>query len=158
MLCLVSRRARPVLGVAVGAVATVGVAVWAAAARGTDPGELWDAVVVFRQQAAAVIASSATGSTPHRLGAMLLALVATGAPVLAVVLARRLPARAAAGVLDLRWPALAVLAWELFVVLGGGSYWLHYLMGLVPGPGPAHRAPPASGRSPGAAPCARRTP
>ena len=26
-----------------------------------------------------------------------------------------------------------MLAWELFVVLGGGSYWLHYLMGLVPG-------------------------
>jgi hypothetical protein len=133
VLCLVSRRARPLLGVAIGASATVGIAVWAAAARGTEPGELWDAVVVFRQQAAAVIASSATGSTPQRLGAMLLALVATGAPVLAVVLARRLPTRAAPGVVDLRWPALATLAWELFVVLGGGSYWLHYLMGLVPG-------------------------
>jgi hypothetical protein len=138
VLCLVSRRVRPVLGVAVGATATVGIAVWASAARGTDPGELWDAVVVFRQQAAAVIASSATGSTPRRLGAMLLALVATGAPVLAVVLARRLPKRAAPATtgrqsVDLRWPALAILAWELFVVLGGGSYWLHYLMGLVPG-------------------------
>ncbi len=133
VLCLVGRRARPALGVAFGAAATVGVAVWAASARGTAPGELWDAVVVFRQQAAAVIASSATGSTPLRLGAMLLALVATGAPVLAVVFLRRMPARASAGATDLRWPALAVLAWELFVVLGGGSYWLHYLMGLVPG-------------------------
>jgi len=138
VLCLVSRRTRPLLGVVVGAAATVGVAGWAAAARGTDPGELWDAVIVFRQQAAAVIASSATGSTTQRLGAMLLALVATGAPVLAVALARRLPTRAAPATTDrqspdLRWPALAVLAWELFVVLGGGSYWLHYLMGLVPG-------------------------
>jgi hypothetical protein len=133
VLCLVGRRVRPALGVALGAVATVAVAVWAASARGTDPGELWEAVVVFRQQAASVIASSATDTTPRRLGAMLLALVATGAPVLVVVLARRLPTRAAAGVVDLRWPALAALTWELFVVLGGGSYWLHYLMGLVPG-------------------------
>ena len=138
VLCLVSRRARPLLGVVVGAAAAAGIAVWAAAVRGTDPGELWDAVIVFRQQAAAVIASSATGSTTQRLGAMLLALVATGAPVLAVVLARRLPTRAAPATTDrqspdLRWPALAVLAWELFVVLGGGSYWLHYLMGLIPG-------------------------
>jgi len=135
---LVSRRVRPALGVAVGAAAAVAIAVWAASARGTDPGELWDAVVVFRQQAASVIASSATGSTPRRMATMLLALVATGAPVLAVVLARRLPAKAAPATTDrrstdLRWPALAVLAWESFVVLGGGSYWLHYLMGLVPG-------------------------
>lgn len=133
VLALVSRRVRPVLGIAIGALATVAIAVWAASARGTDPGELWDAVVVFRQQAASVIASSATDSTPRRLGGMLLALLLTGAPVLAVVLARRLPQRAAPGVVDLRWPALVTLAWELFVVLGGGSYWLHYLMGLVPG-------------------------
>ena len=138
VLLLVSRRVRPVVGVAIGAVATVAVAVWAAAARGTDPGELWDAVVVFRQQAASVIASSATGTTPRRLAGLLLALLATGAPVLAVVLARRLPTRAdpdetRGQIPDLRWPALATLAWELAVVLLGGSYWLHYLMGLIPG-------------------------
>ncbi|GAA4697808.1 hypothetical protein [Nocardioides conyzicola] len=132
VLALVSRRVRPVLGIAVGAVATIGFALWVASTRGTDPGELWDAVVVFRQQAASVIASSATDSTTRRLGSMLLALLLTGAPVLVVVLARRLPERATPGVVDLRWPALATLGWELFVVLGGGSYWLHYLMGLVP--------------------------
>ncbi len=36
-------------------------------------------------------------------------------------------------VLDLRLPAYALLVWESLVVLSGGSYWLHYLMGLVPG-------------------------
>ena len=138
VLLLASRRVRPLLGVVAGAVATVAVAVWAASARGTQPGELWDAVVVFRQQAASVIAASATGSTPRRLAGMLVALLATGAPVLAVVLARRLPTPADPGLRgpqgpDLRWPALATLTWEVFVVLGGGSYWLHYLMGLVPG-------------------------
>ena len=133
VLLLVGRRARPLVGVALGAVGIVVVAVWAASARGTDPGALWDAVVVFRQQAASVIASSATASTPRRLAGLLLALLATGAPILAVVLARRLPGRADDSAPDLRWPALATLAWELVVVLLGGSYWLHYLMGLVPG-------------------------
>jgi hypothetical protein len=28
---------------------------------------------------------------------------------------------------------LALLGWELVGVLGGGSYWLHYLLGLIPG-------------------------
>jgi hypothetical protein len=31
------------------------------------------------------------------------------------------------------WPALAVLSWEAVSVLGGGSYWLHYLVVFVPG-------------------------
>jgi hypothetical protein len=29
--------------------------------------------------------------------------------------------------------AAGVLAWELFAVAGGGSFWLHYLIGTVPG-------------------------
>jgi hypothetical protein len=128
VVLLVARRRLGALGaVVIAALATVAVAVGAAGLLGTAPGELWDAVVVFRREAAAVIAASATGSTTARLGGMLLALLATGAPLLAFALARR--ARGS----WLWWPALAVLAWELFVVLGGGSYWLHYLMGLVPG-------------------------
>ena len=35
--------------------------------------------------------------------------------------------------LDLRAPAIAVFSWELFAVLLGGSYWLHYLLGVIPG-------------------------
>ncbi|MBZ5740147.1 hypothetical protein [Nocardioides mangrovi] len=128
VVLLVARRRFTALGVlVVAAVATVAVGVGAADLRGTAPADLWDGVVVFRREAASVIASSATGSTPTRLGGLLLALLATGVPLLAFALARR-----AVGA-TLWWPAVAVLAWELFVVLGGGSYWLHYLMGLVPG-------------------------
>lgn len=127
VLLVARRRFGAVAAVVAAGLATAAVAVGLAVLRGTAPAELWDGVVVFRQEAAAVIASSATGSTPTRLGGMLLALLATGAPLLAVALARR--ARGS----QLWWPALAVLTWELFVVLGGGSYWLHYLMGLVPG-------------------------
>lgn len=127
VLLLMRRRVGAVGTLLVAALATGAVVVGAADLRGTDPGALWDAVVVFRQQAASVIASSATSTTPTRLGVVLLALLASCAPLLAVALARS--GRRS----ELWWPALAVLALELVVVLGGGSYWLHYLMGLVPG-------------------------
>ncbi len=127
VLLLMRRRYGALATVLVAGLATVAVSVAAASWRGTSPADLWEAVVVFRQQAASVIASSATTSTTTRLGGLLLALVATGAPLLVIALARRVRGSA------LLWPALAVLAWEIFVVLGGGSYWLHYLMGLVPG-------------------------
>ena len=80
-----------------------------------------------------MIAESATGTTPRRLAGMLGALVASAAPFVAVGLLVRLRGPATYGVRDLRWPAVALLGWELAVVLLGGSYWLHYLMGLVPG-------------------------
>ena len=80
-----------------------------------------------------MIAESATGTTPRRLAGMLVALVASAAPFVAVGLLVRLRGPATYGVRDLRWPAVALLGWELSVVLLGGSYWLHYLMGLVPG-------------------------
>ena len=128
VVLLLTRRRYAALGtVALSALATVAVAVLAAAWRGTTPGELWEAAVVFRRDAAAVIASSATGSTESRLSGLLWALLASGAPLLAVAVVRR--ARGTA----LLVPAVAVLAWELVAVLAGGSYWLHYLMGLVPG-------------------------
>lgn len=131
VLLVPRRRFREALAVLAGAAAVTALATWASYLRGTDPRDLWDAVVVFRRQAAAVIAESASDATPQRFAGMLLALVASGAPFLAVVLARRLRERAPTP--DLRWPAAAVLAWELMVVLVGGSYWLHYLIGLVPG-------------------------
>jgi hypothetical protein len=124
---------RGLAGGLAGAVLMTAVTVWAADARGTDPGELWRAVVLFRSEAAAVIAASATSSTTLRLGGLLLALAASGAPLLVVALVRAVRCGPAPPGLDLRWPAYAVLAWETLVVLSGGSYWLHYLMGLVPG-------------------------
>ena len=128
VLLVLRRRVRALAAVAAGGVGTFAVAVALAATRGTSPGELWQAVVVFRHDAGAVITQSATSATTQRLGALLLALAGTGVPLLVVALARRLRVPA-----DLRWPALAMLTWELLVVLAGGSYWLHYLMGLVPG-------------------------
>ncbi len=132
-LALVARRPLLLLGVAAGSLATLAAVLVASDRLGTGPAELWNAVVTFRRDAAHVIVDSATGTTPRRFAGMLGALAASAAPVVAVVLVLRMRGPATYGARDLRWPALALLGWELFVVLAGGSYWLHYLMGLVPG-------------------------
>ncbi|MEI5672036.1 MULTISPECIES: hypothetical protein [unclassified Nocardioides] len=126
---------RTLAGAGAGALAAVALAVWLAALRGTDPGALWDAVVSFRGEAAAKIVSSATETTTRRLLGMIGALVASGAPLLvaALALTARRPLRTADGPGDLRWAALVVLGWDLLAAYLGGSYWLHYLTGLVPG-------------------------
>ncbi len=103
-----------------------------AASRGTGPLELWDATVRFRVDAARVIEASSTSATDARAAGLVLAFVASGAAVvaLACLLAPRHGARRPSLPLVL---AAAVLATELVVVAGGGSYWRHYLVGTIPG-------------------------
>lgn len=127
-----------------GGALAVGVALAAAAARGTSPTGLFDATVAFRFEAAAVIRSSASSATSDRFSHLLAAAFTSGliailalTVILAVttLVSRR---RARAGTptdlyAPLLWAALAMTAWELVGVAGGGSYWLHYLTGLVPG-------------------------
>ena len=124
---------RPFLWVAAGGAGLVGAVLVHAALRGTGPAALADAIVTFRFEAATVIRSSATAATTDRLLRMLLALVVSGVPLIVLQLLRRLRDRPRAGAPDLRLPTVAVLAWETVSVLGGGSYWLHYLVNLVPG-------------------------
>ena len=134
---------RLLLGAAVGGLALTALVLCFATARGTHPVDLWEAVIAFRGEASAVIAESATGSTATRLARVLLAFLGSGALLVAVVLARvswrRMPADnddghdERAATIDLAAPAYALVAWEAVAVVLGGSYWLHYLMGLVPG-------------------------
>lgn len=124
---------RPFLWVTAGGAGMVAAVLVQAALLGTGPAALADAVVTFRIEAAAAIGSSATAATTDRLLRMLLALVVSGAPLIVLLLLRRLRDRPRAGAPDLRVPTCAVLAWETVSVLGGGSYWLHYLVNLVPG-------------------------
>ena len=132
-LALVGRRRGLLVGSLAGAAVTVLVALQVSKVLGTSAGDLWDALVIFRGEAAQVIAASSTETTPRRFAGMMGALVASAAPFVAVGLLVRLRGPATRGVVDLRRPAIAVLGWELLVVLLGGSFWLHYLMGLVPG-------------------------
>jgi len=114
----------------VGGFGTVGLVLALAATRGTTPAGLWDALVVFRAQAAHLITTSASDATPDRFGKVLMVLVLSGGILVIAVLlvhALRRP-------LDpLVIATCALLGWELFAVLAGGSYWLHYLIGLIPG-------------------------
>ncbi|HCB03829.1 MAG TPA: hypothetical protein DEQ43_06210, partial [Nocardioides bacterium] len=112
----------------------VGVAV--AQARGTVPADLWEAVVTFRIDAARELAGD-SGDAPQRLAGLVGALVGSGLPLLvAAFVWKGRGEQSAQGpwtAPDLRPAAYAVLTAELLVALLGGSYWLHYLMGLVPG-------------------------
>ncbi len=104
-----------------------------AVTRGTTLPGLWEAVVTFRLDASAVISSSASPATSVRLSHALLSLVASGAPLIVLLLLSRMRRGPTVTGPDLRLPALVLLGWELVSVLGGGSYWLHYLLVLVPG-------------------------
>ncbi|GAB3038042.1 hypothetical protein GCM10011376_35200 [Nocardioides flavus (ex Wang et al. 2016)] len=119
-----------------------------AAARGTTPAGLWDATVVFRLQASAVIHASASSATAGRMGNLALAAVGSGVLVLGIAAAvgavlgrpryQAGSARARGGApvepqIAVTWAALGMVLWEVCGVALGGSYWLHYLTGLVPG-------------------------
>jgi hypothetical protein len=117
----------------VGAVAMAVVVLGYAAAHGTSPHGLWDAVVTFRLEAAAVISSSASPATSHRAMVLGWAWLGSGAPVLLAVAVMRRQGRVPDTRLPLGWLAGVLLVWEVIGVVAGGSYWLHYLVGTVPG-------------------------
>ena len=123
-------------GLLAGALITTAVVVAAAWARGTVPADLWDAVVTFRLDAARELAGD-NGHAPRRLAGVVGALAASGVPLVVAAFAwkgRGEPSRQGPWTApDLRAAAYALITLELLVVFLGGSYWLHYLMGLVPG-------------------------
>jgi hypothetical protein len=129
-----ARRRLP--GVLAGALVTTAIVVALASARGTAPADLWDAVVTFRIDAARELAAE-SGQAPGRLAALVGALAASGVPL--VVAAFAWKGRGEPSVQgpwtapDLRVAAYVLLTFELLVAFLGGSYWLHYLVGLVPG-------------------------
>ena len=127
--------AEVLLPVVAGAVVTTGAVTAIAASRGTTLSGLWEAVVAFRFAAAGVL-----GFSGPRLPGLVHAYVVTGALALTVVAglaclgswrrARLNPTSSAP-----LWgtAALALTVWELAAAFAGGSYWSHYLIGLVPG-------------------------
>jgi len=124
--------ARRVSRFGAGAVGALGAALGYAALHGTRPMQLWDALVRFRVDAAAVISASASSSTSDRFHMIVLAGLVAGVPL---VLAAALASARRPGREPLLWwaAAAAVLGWEATGALLGGSYWQHYLIALVPG-------------------------
>lgn len=115
-------------GVTGGVVLTLAVLLALAAARGSGPSALFDAVVWFRVEAGETIRTSASDATGERLLVLVATWLVSGLSVLTVatlVLAARRRDPVVLGV------AAALLA-ATSVALFGGSYWAHYLVALVP--------------------------
>ena len=123
-------------GFLAGALVTTAVVVALSWARGTVPADLWDAVVTFRLDAARELAGD-SGNSPERLVKLVGALAASGVALVVAAFAwkgRGAPSRQGPWTApDLRLAAYTLLTFELLVAFLGGSYWLHYLLGLVPG-------------------------
>jgi hypothetical protein len=122
------------LPVAIGAMAATGAVAAFAASRGTSLTGLWAAVVTFRFAAAQLL-----GVSGDRLSGLVHAYVVSGALVVTVsaglvCLGSRSPPTVGESP-RLPWGAAAatLTAWELTAALAGGSYWTHYLIGLIPG-------------------------
>ena len=119
-----------------GALGATAIVVAVAQARGTVPADLWDAVVTFRVDAVRELAGD-SGDAPGRLAALIGALAGSGLPLLVAAFVWKGRGEPSVQGLwtapDLRTAAYVVLTVELLVAVLGGSYWLHYLMGLVPG-------------------------
>lgn len=132
------RRAAVLLGCVAGAglAVTAASVVWAAG-RGTDPLALWDAVVRFRAEASDVIARSSPDDYDSRAARLVLSFAVSGAIGMLIALApvrgRRTAEEGGTAPLGFRAVTVAVVLWELLAVAAGGSYWLHYLIGTVPG-------------------------
>ncbi len=144
-LALLLRRrpahAAVLVGGALAGAAVVGAGVLALAwAHGTGPTALWDAVVLFRFRAAQVLAAPTHAAT-RRAHELLLALLLSGAPLVLLrlpdLVRRRGRPATASGLVPgdplLGWTAIGLVTWELVAVAAGGSFWLHYLVGTVPG-------------------------
>lgn len=129
-----TRAAKSAASFVIGVAVTTGGLLGWAALHGTSPADLWDAIVTFRLEASAAIARSAPATTDDRALGVAGAFLGSGA--LALVVVALMPAVRGRVV---RRPSLlttvtvTVLAWEILGAAAGGSYWLHYLVGTVPG-------------------------
>ncbi|MRK03308.1 hypothetical protein GEV27_17485 [Aeromicrobium sp. S22] len=112
----------------VGFVVALATGVAAAAARGTSPAELFDALVTFRAEAGEVIRTSATAATGQRLIVLLATWAGSGLGFIAVLAAWCAARRREPVVLA----TFAVIAFASGTAVLGGSYWGHYLFQLVP--------------------------
>ncbi|HQR28391.1 MAG TPA: hypothetical protein PLP61_15215 [Nocardioides sp.] len=118
-------------GVAVGVLLPNLAAYGWAHSHGLDGLQLWTDLGAFRKQALEVILSQSTTAPLTRAWQLLgLALVSAMVPLLwtwgrsSLGRVRRLSAE--------EWAVTLGLAYALTALLGGGSYWAHYLIGLVP--------------------------
>ena len=96
------------------------------------PTALAYAMFGFRSDAAAVMASWSWAAPQQRLGILLQIAVLSGLLLLVAPLAVS-HARGLGRIRPLPWAVAATVAVEVVGVVGGGNFWNHYLIGLIPG-------------------------
>ncbi len=114
-----------------GALLTVLAVLALAALAGTSPADLWDAVVVFRLDAAHSMANLPDAGADRRRVALAWTALLSAVPLVVAACLVRRPADPRQRAL--RITALALLTWEIVAIVAGGGYWSHYLIGLTPG-------------------------
>lgn len=103
---------------------------WASAV-GIEPVSLWRDIAAFRGEAFAVIWAHSMDA-PLRRAALLLVLgLASGVLLVVVAWFRRVGLRVRRWT-PLEWAISATMAFGLVAIVGGGSYWPHYLLQLAP--------------------------
>jgi hypothetical protein len=107
------------------------VALWAAL-ESVSMLTMWADVVTFRGEAAEVIVQSSLRAPARRAATLVLLAVLSAALPIAVTWALWLRRRPGTALVE-HWAVAAMLACGLAGVVGGGSYWPHYLQQLVPG-------------------------
>jgi hypothetical protein len=119
---------RDLLGLGVGAaVPTFAATIWAAR-DGAGAGNLWYAMYGFRLDAGSALFSGVSAAQVARLHALTVSAVLSGLVVVLVVVLATMGRRTDATAVAL----LAMLLTEVAGVAGGGYYWTHYLIGVVP--------------------------
>ncbi|UPK75074.1 hypothetical protein MU582_00110 [Nocardioidaceae bacterium SCSIO 66511] len=116
---------------AVGALVPVVVTVGWALTTGHGVTDLWYALYGFRSDAMSTIASESFSAPAERLVRLIGVAVISGLVLLSVRYATVF-ARAFRGDAALALATAAMLTYGYVSVLMGGSFWLHYLIGLVP--------------------------
>ena len=118
---------------ALGGLLALGAALAWAQAWGTGPAGVYEALVGFRGASLDVIATHRVAAPTRR------ALLMTGAaalsvllPLLALLVASLVRASRRGRLDPVGGGLAAMLAWGVFSVTAGGSYWTHYLVELVP--------------------------
>jgi hypothetical protein len=119
-----------VTGFLAGVAVPLALAVWWAQDRGGLSALVY-AMYGFRLDAAHVMANWSSAAPHRRFQQLMLIALGSGQVVLLVLLAlghvRRLRRLS-----PMAWAIAAALTVELVAILGGGNFWAHYLIGLVP--------------------------
>jgi 4-amino-4-deoxy-L-arabinose transferase-like glycosyltransferase len=126
-----------VIAFALGSGGALVAGVMAAWSRGTSPWQLWLAIGPFRWRASEVLRTYSP-SRVDRAHDLVAAVVLSGAALVVAaasthLLLHRKRDRVTEGSSPLATVGVVLLVWESIAIASGGSYWSHYLTGLVPG-------------------------